>query len=119
MIGLTSTIELECVDNVEIVTPLLLPQRQTAIEVVPLQLLTHEVILINHHPPWLEIGNPIFACKGILIGKLDVLLGRFLRAGHGRGEGDHLSVLREGEMLKRHKVLVILGVQSSSRDQVT
>ena len=82
-------------------TPLLLPQRQTAFEAVPLHLLAHEVILINHLHPWVYISFPFFAFKIFLIGKLIVFLCLFLGVVHGRGEGNNLSVLGEGEMFKR------------------
>jgi hypothetical protein len=65
---LTRAIELECVDNVEIVVPLLLPQGQTAFEAIPLLLLAHEIVLISSHlHPWLRIGFPFFAFKNFLI----------------------------------------------------
>ena len=65
---LTSAIELECVDNVEIVIPLLRPQGQTALKAVPLLLLAHEIVLISSHlHPWLRIGFPFFAFKNFLI----------------------------------------------------
>ena len=99
-------------------TPLLLPKGETAFEAVPLQLLTHEFVLISHIH--LDIRFPFFAIKMIiLIGKLVVLLRLFLISGHGRGEGDNLSVLGEGEMFKRQKVLLIFGVQSACGNQVT
>jgi len=115
---LTSAIELECVDNVEIVIPLLLPQGQTAFEAVPLLLLAHEIILISHLHYWLCTGFPFFAFKNLIVGMLIVFLGLFLRVCRRRGEGNYLSVLREGEMFKRQKVLMVLGVKSSRRYQV-
>ena len=81
-------------------TPLLFPQGQTAFETVPLQLLSHEVILINHLHPLVDISFPFFAFKIFLIGMLIVFLCLFLRVVHGRGEGNNLSVLGEGEMFK-------------------
>lgn len=115
---LTSTIELECVDNVEIVIPLLLPQSQTAFEAVSLLLLAHEIVLISHLHAWLCIGFPFFAFKNLIIRMLIVFLGLFFRVGRRRGEGNYLSVFWEGEMFKRQKVLMVLGVKSSCRYQV-
>jgi hypothetical protein len=77
---LTSAIELECVDNVEIVMPLLLPQGQTTFEAILLLLIAHEIVLIRHPRPWLCIIFPIFAFKNFLIGMLlIVFLSLFLR----------------------------------------
>ena len=97
---------------------LLLPQGQTAFEAVPLLLLAHEIIVISHLHYWLCIGFPFFAFKNFIVGMLIVFLGLFLRVCRRRGEGNYLSVLREGEMFKRQKVLMVLGVKSSCRYQV-
>ena len=45
--GLTVTFELECVNDMDTVSALLLSEGQTALKAISLLLLTHEVILIN------------------------------------------------------------------------
>ena len=111
--------ELECVENIKIIKPLLLPQGETAVKVVSLHLLAHIVILIIYVRRWVDIECLIFVCKKILNGKLKFFLVHFLLSGLSQVERNNFSVLWEGKMFKRHKVLVILRIQSCCRYQIT
>jgi len=100
-------------------TSFLLSQGQTALELVLFQLIALLVMLINHFCLWVVIGFPLFALDKILNGKLNFFLDPFILFGHSQVESNNFSVLREGKMFKRHKVLVIDRVQSCRGDQVT